>query len=410
MTSHGHPLPVSPLEGLGRGVYIHIPFCLVRCGYCDFNAYAGMDELAGPYVEALVREIEAAADGGPVATVFVGGGTPTQLPPDALGRILAAVRGGFVLDPHAEISVEANPETVDEGVFAALRLEGFNRVSIGVQSLAAHVLQRLDRVHSAERALGALRAARSAGFERLNGDLIFGTPGETDDDWLRSLDGVLAAGVDHVSAYALTVEPSTPLASSVARGAMPAPDEDVQADRYEVAERVLGEVGLVRYEISNWARPGRWCLHNIVYWTGGDYFGFGAGAHGHHAGRRAWNVRLPRTYIDRSPSVEDGFEELEAPARREEAAILGLRLAGGLQRRAFAGRWGADPMDLWPTEIEGLRGDGLIDVSPEAIRPASRGFLLNGEIARRLLTVPPEPDGDTGSPTLSGRVTQPAPV
>ncbi|MGH2722286.1 MAG: radical SAM family heme chaperone HemW [Actinomycetota bacterium] len=380
-------LPASPM-GLGRGVYVHVPFCLVRCGYCDFNAYAGMDALAGPYVDALVREIEAAADGGPVATVFVGGGTPTQLPPASLGRILAAVRDAFALDPGAEVTVEANPETVDEGVFAALRAAGFNRVSVGVQSLAPEVLRRLDRVHSAERALGALRAARSAGFERLNGDLIFGTPGETDDDWRRSLDGVLGAGVDHVSAYALTVEPSTPLASAVARGILVGPDEDAQADRYETAARVLAEAGLVRYEISNWAVPGSWCRHNLVYWTGGDYFGFGAGAHGHHAGRRAWNLRLPRTYVERSPAVEDGFEELGPSQRREEAAILGLRLAGGLDRAAFARRWGADPADFWGAELEGLREAGLVEVTAGAVRPAGPGFLLNGEIARRLLTVP----------------------
>ncbi|MGH2688414.1 MAG: radical SAM family heme chaperone HemW, partial [Actinomycetota bacterium] len=320
--------------------------------------------------------------------VFVGGGTPTQLPPASLGRFLAAVRYAFALDPQAEVTVEANPETVDEAVFAALRAEGFNRVSIGVQSLAPGVLRRLDRVHSAERALGALRAARSAGFERLNGDLIFGTPGETDDDWLRSLEGVLGAGVDHVSAYALTVEPSTPLASAVARGLVAPPDEDVQADRYETAERVLAQAGLVRYEISNWAAPRSWCRHNLVYWTGGDYFGFGAGAHGHHGGRRAWNVRLPRTYIERIPSVEEGSELLCGPRRREEAAILGLRLAGGLDRAAFARRWGADPVALWGSELEGLRAAGLVEVTGGAVRPAARGFLLNGEIARRLLTVP----------------------
>jgi putative oxygen-independent coproporphyrinogen III oxidase len=370
------------------GVYIHVPFCLVRCGYCDFNAYAGMDHLALPYVNALIREIDDCADGGRVGTVFIGGGTPTQLDPAELGRILEAVRNGFDLAPDAEISVEANPETVDEPVFAALRKAGFNRVSIGVQSLAPHVLELLDRVHSADRAIKALRAAKAAGFERLNGDLIFGTPTEKDDDWLRSLEGVIEAGVDHVSAYALTVEASTPLASAVTRGVMPAPDEDVQAERYEVAERVLSGAGLVRYEISNWAKPGRWCRHNLVYWTGGDYFGFGAGAHGHHQGRRSWNVRLPRTYVVRSPKVEDGFEQLQNLERREEAAILGLRLAGGLSRKAFAQRWGSDPLDVWGTELRGLEQDGLLAITPGAIRPVGKGFILNGRIARALMSLP----------------------
>lgn len=379
-------LPCSPQERDACGIYVHIPFCLVRCGYCDFNAYAGMDDLMGPYVEALIREVRAAADGSAVRTVFFGGGTPTQLSARALGRILRALRQSFSIDPGAEITIEANPETVDERAFEHLARAGFNRVSVGVQSLSPTVLGRLGRVHGPERALDALRAAQSAGFERVNADLIFGTPGESEADWQRSLEGVVATGVDHVSAYALTIEEGTPLAASVARGRFPAPDDDEQAARYEIAHRVLTGAGMVRYEISNWALPGGWCRHNLGYWMGGDYHGFGAGAHRHRSGRRSWNVKSPRAYVDRSPGAEEACEELTGPQRRQESAMLGLRLAGGIDRARFAGRWGADPMDLWGEAVSELVRLGLVDVSTSCLRPSESGFFLWGHIARSLLS------------------------
>lgn len=385
LAEFGHLGPTAPGEAGERGVYVHIPFCIVRCPYCDFNAYAGMDDLAPAYVQAMLREIERAADGDRVTTIFFGGGTPTQLPALELARILQSIRDSFDVDPEAEITVEANPESVDERVFESLLEAGFNRVSIGVQSLASHVLARLGRVHSAERGRAALVAAQSAGFQRVNADLIFGTPGESLDDWRLSLDGVLECDIDHLSAYALTIEEGTPLAAWVSHGDFPAPDEDDQAAKYETAHGILIDRGFVRYEISNWARPGEWSRHNVNYWQGGDYLGFGAGAHTHRSGRRSWNVNSPRTYIEMSPTVEGGFERLGHDQRVQEAAVLGTRLAGGIDLTFFEERLGVDPVDRWRDEIVELRALRLIEIDRGFLRATERGFLFAGHIARSFM-------------------------
>lgn len=385
-------LPSAPGDVSARGLYVHIPFCIVRCAYCDFNAYAGMEDLGEPYVEALLREIDSAANEDPIATVFFGGGTPTQLPPTSLERILRAVRDSFPLDKSAEVSIEANPESVDRRVFEELLGAGFNRVSIGVQSTSPRVLSKLGRVHTPERALGALREAKAAGVKRLNADLIFGTPGESMDEFRRSLDQVLLCGVDHVSCYALTIEEGTPLASWVERGEFPSPDEDDQADKYEAAHAVLSEAGFERYEISNWAKDGSWCRHNVGYWTAGDYLGFGAGAHGHRSGRRSWNVRSPRGYIERSlgvsahESMEDGFEILDREKRAEEALILGLRLSGGIDTAEFDRRFGVSVEQRWGSYLEHLVGEGLLELSIGSWRLTERGFLMAGFVARSLIS------------------------
>ncbi len=323
----------------GYGVYVHIPFCRHRCHYCDFNTYEGLDALHDPYVAALEREIGAARHAGtPATSVFFGGGTPTLLAPAALARLLDAVRGSIGIAPGAEVTIEANPETVDEATFEELLEAGFNRFSVGVQSLAPHVLERLGRTHSAGTALEALAAARRAGATDLNADLIFGSPWEAPEDWHRSLDGIVAAETAHVSAYALTVEEGTPLATLVATGREPDVDPDVQAERHEVAAEVLGAVGFTRYEVSNWAQPGRASRHNVLYWSAGDYAGYGAGAHGHSSGRRYWRTSLPRDYVDavaRNASTEAGSEELAPEGRAREAITLGLRLTSGIDEAAF---------------------------------------------------------------------------
>jgi len=228
-------LPTAPAQQLTRGIYVHIPFCLVHCPYCDFNAHAGMDDLKVPYVEALLKEIRAAADGAAVETIFFGGGTPTELPPAELARILRAIRESFDVAANAEVAIEANPESTTPATFGGLLAAGFTRVSLGVQSLAPHVLTWLGRAHTPQQALAALRDAIAAGFGHVNADLIFGTPGETMEDWRASLEGVLVTGVDHVSTYALQVEERTPLKSWVDRGLRRAPDDDDQADRYGLA-------------------------------------------------------------------------------------------------------------------------------------------------------------------------------
>lgn len=388
-------LPTAPALHPARGAYVHVPFCLVHCPYCDFNAHAGMDDVKAPYVEALLREIEAAADGAPVSTVFFGGGTPTELAPGDLARILAALRGSFALTPGAEISIEANPESVDRACFDALVDAGFTRVSLGVQSLSPGVLTWLGRAHSPERGLRALRDATAAGFEHVNADLIFGTPGETLAAWRSSIEGVLATGVDHVSTYALQVEERTPLAAWVARGTRQAPDDDDQADRYELAAELLPAAGLHRYEVSNWARPGAWSRHNLCYWTGSDYLGFGAGAHAHRAGRRSWNVASPRTYVTRSPHATEGGELLSHEGRAAEAAMVGLRLAGGLHRARFAEVWGADPVARWGRELGDAERLGLVEVGERRVALTERGFFLWGHVARQLLPeTPPETPPD----------------
>lgn len=382
------------LEDPGFGVYIHIPFCLHRCHYCDFNTYAlkesaGAENVHRPYVDALVADIEAnALDRGPATSVFFGGGTPTLLPAEDLGRILAAVRASVGIVPDAEITVEANPETVDERYFAGLLEAGFNRVSIGIQSLVPRVLAGLGRTHSPEVALGAMTAAKRAGVPDVNGDLIYGSPWERSEDWRASLEGLIEASPDHISAYALTVEEGTPLATLVATGRVADVDPDLQADRYEIAGELLGRAGYGRYEISNWARRGRASAHNVLYWSAGNYLGFGAGAHGHLDGTRYWSERLPRDYIaaaaaGRSP--EAGRETLAPPVRVAEALMLGIRLASGINLASFERRWGDGALDVHAPEITALVTDGLIEEARGWLRATPRGTFLASEIGSRLL-------------------------
>jgi putative oxygen-independent coproporphyrinogen III oxidase len=286
-------------EEPGFGVYVHIPFCRHRCHYCDFNTYEGQDELHESYVAALIADIlRTSHTDRPATSVFFGGGTPTLLPPEALVRILRAIEERIGLAPEAEVTTEANPETVDARYFERLLDGGFNRFSLGMQSMAPNVLEGLGRTHSGERALGALTDARRAGASDVNLDLIYGSVWERPGDWERTLHGVIAAGPDHVSAYALTIEEGTPLGTLVATGRVPDVDPDVQAERYEVAHSILAAAGYEHYEISNWARPGRTCDHNLLYWSEGDYLGFGAGAHGHLSGRDAGAGRAGRRGAD----------------------------------------------------------------------------------------------------------------
>jgi putative oxygen-independent coproporphyrinogen III oxidase len=373
----------------GFGVYVHIPFCLHRCHYCNFNTYEGVDDLHAPYVDALEREICELPGELPAATsVFFGGGTPTLLPPSALARLLIAIRSRTGLAPDAEITIEANPETVDEGVFDALLRAGANRFSIGIQSLDPGVLQRLGRQHSVATAIAAVRAARTAGAGDLNIDLIFGSPWETEAAWELTLDAALELEPDHISAYSLMVEPRTPLATLVATGREPDVDPDVQAARYDRAESVLSAAGYARYETSNWARPGRASRHNLLYWSAGDHLGLGAGAHGHRAGRRSWVVRLPRDYIgriERGEPTEAGSETLEGESRADEALMLGLRLVSGIDRRGFRARFGIDPLEGREQAASDLEGAGLLRVDAAGLALAPGASFVANEVLARLL-------------------------
>jgi oxygen-independent coproporphyrinogen-3 oxidase len=304
-----------------------------------------------------------------------------------LARILQAVRDRIGIEEHAEITVEANPETVDEGIFEALLEAGFGRVSIGIQSLAPHVLRALGREHSAHRALDAMRAARRAGVADVNADLIYGSPWERPEDWRSSLEGVLAELPDHISAYALTVEEGTPLATLVRTGRAPDVDPDIQANRYEAAGELLTAAGYGRYEISNWARPGRASRHNVLYWSAGNYLGFGAGAHGHLDGRRSWAIRLPRDFIavaDDGGFTEEGAESLEADHRAGEALMLGLRLTSGVNLAGFYRRFG-DLSDSRAGVLEELENLGLVSRAEGWLRLAGHATLIANEVLCRLV-------------------------
>ena len=323
-------------------MYVHVPFCAVRCGYCDFNTYTAAELGAAPgasqtsYVAAALQEIALARRVlGPrtVTSVFVGGGTPTLLASDTLVTLLGAIRETFGLAEGAEVTTEANPESVTPESLAALRAGGFTRMSFGMQSAVPHVLRTLDRVHTPGRAAQAVAEARAAGFDDVSLDLIYGTPGESLDDWRTSLDAALAAEPDHVSAYALIVEDGTPLARRIRRGELPAPDDDDLADKYVMADELLGNAGYDWYELSNWARPGHPCRHNLAYWRSTDWWGIGAGAHSHVGGVRWWNVKHPAAYAERlasSRSPGHAREVLTGDQRRAEQVLLEIRLADGL--------------------------------------------------------------------------------
>ncbi|MEW2349535.1 MULTISPECIES: radical SAM family heme chaperone HemW [unclassified Streptomyces] len=393
-------LPAQALDGAaGRplGFYLHVPYCASRCGYCDFNTYTA-SELRGTggvlasrdnYADTLAQEIRLARrvlgeDPRPARTVFFGGGTPTLLPAADLVRMLAAVRDEFGLAPDAEVTTEANPESVDPAYLETLREGGFNRISFGMQSAKPHVLRVLDRNHTPGRPEACVAEARAAGFAHVNLDLIYGTPGESDADWRASLEAAIGAGPDHVSAYALIVEEGTGLARRIRRGEIPMTDDDEHADRYLIADELLAKAGFSWYEVSNWAtsEPAR-CLHNELYWRGADWWGAGPGAHSHVGGVRWWNVKHPGAYAaalagGRSPGA--GRELLGEEDRRVERILLELRLSEGC------------PLDLLlPAGREAAArhlGDGLLDPGAYAKGAAVltlRGRLLADAVVRDLV-------------------------
>lgn len=324
------------------GVYLHVPFCATRCGYCDFNTYTpgqlGSGATQGDYLDAIVAELEMAVVKHPelargADTVFVGGGTPSMLGASGLRRLLDGVRNSFGLADDAEVTTESNPESTSPEFFEGLAEAGFTRVSLGMQSAVPHVLATLDRTHTPGRPAAAVAEARAAGFERINLDVIYGTPGESMADLDTTLEAVLATEVDHVSAYSLIVEPGTAMARKVRRGELPMPDDDDLADRYERIDAALGQAGFSWYEVSNWAKPGGQCRHNMLYWRDGNWWGAGPGAHSHIDGTRFYNVKHPARYAatisgDELP-IKDS-EGLTAENRHTEKIMLGLRLAEGI--------------------------------------------------------------------------------
>jgi len=392
-------LPASALANLSTtdlAFYVHVPFCSVRCGYCDFNTYT-VNELGGPgarvgvetYASVAQTELDLAravlGDEAPtVSTVFVGGGTPTMLRSRSLVELLDGIRRRFGLAPDAEVTTEANPDSVTPESLRELAEGGFTRVSLGMQSAVPHVLRTLDRTHDPDNVARAVEAARAAGLQ-VSVDLIYGTPGESLDDWRRSLEAAVALGPDHVSAYALVVEEGTKLAAQVRRGLVAPPDDDDEADKYELADQLLAHAGFGWYEVSNWARTeAARCRHNIAYWAGTNWWGIGPGAHSHVGGVRWWNVKHPSAYAARLAARESpaqARETLSAEQRHDERVLLGTRLVEGLPVTDLRGSG--------RTAVAGLIAEGLID-GPAAVRGGRvvltrRGRLLADTVVHRLL-------------------------
>ena len=385
-------LPVAIDDAAQFGVYLHVPFCLVRCGYCDFNTYTA-GELRGArqdeYADTLLREVELArrvlADAGgirPASTVFFGGGTPTLLPPGDLARMLGGVRRAFGIAPGAEVTVEANPDTVTDAVVDELAAAGVTRMSIGMQSAVPHVLAALDRTHEPANVATAVASARRAGLD-VSVDLIYGAPGESLQDWRASLETAAALVPDHISAYALIVEDGTKLARQIRRGEVPAPDDDLQADMYELADDLLASADYDWYEVSNWSR-GRThrSRHNLAYWQGSDWWGFGPGAHSHIGGVRFWNVKHPAAYAQRLAAGESpaaGRERPDAEARALESVLLRTRIREGLPISELLGEG--------RHAVAALIADGLIE-GPAAVHGrvvlTRRGRLLADAVVRAL--------------------------
>ena len=394
----------------GLALYVHIPFCRTRCPYCDFNTHAGIDALIPRYVKALQAEI---ADWGrlldrpPARTVFFGGGTPSCLPPRDIAALCAAAREAFAVPDDAETSLEANPGDCDPGRLASYLDAGINRLSIGVQSFDDALLETLGRRHDSAQAETAFRLASDAGFANVNLDLIFGLPGQTIDQWQASLDRALQCGPEHLSLYALTLEPGTPMERRVRDGRMPAPDPDLAADMYELAEATLAQAGFRHYEISNWALPGRECRHNLAYWRMEPYLGAGAGAHSFLLERRFANVASPHAYADRLPPARkptrepdstahpasamsnagavESIEETTPESLMADTMMMGLRLNSGVNDADFRSQFGAGLAATFGPVIDELSDAGLLESDGEGIRLTPRGRLLGNEAFGRFV-------------------------
>ncbi len=397
-------------------LYVHIPFCSLKCSYCDFNSYAGLEALVRPYVDALVAEMGLWAPlvrDRRVDTVFFGGGTPSLLPLEEIERIATALRKSFALDPEAEVTLEANPGTVDLAYLRGLVDLGVNRLSFGVQSFHDDELVALDRIHSSREAMEAYRWAREAGFERLNLDLIYGLPVLSEvegpeqplERWQATVERAIELGPDHLSLYALTVEEGTKLAYDVEHGRLPEPDADAQAAMYEWSQERLARAGYRQYEISNWSRPGEECRHNLVYWRNGEWLGLGAGAHSHFGGFRFADVYSPKQYVRRlQETASRGVPEEADPAAvlrsmrqvafvdeqpaalaMADTLILGLRLNEGVSTGEFRRRFGVEADEVYGPALAELCVWGLLERENGRVRLTDRARLLANEVFVRLL-------------------------
>ncbi len=384
-------------------LFVFIPFCKIKCTYCDFNAYANMARVMEPYAEAVAHEIEMSARVGATSasplpasplprakTLYFGGGTPSLVPAAHIETIMRVARAAFSFVADPEITLEANPGTVNLAKLRALRALGINRLSLGVQSFDDATVRRLNRGHTVSDAVETYEWARRAGYDNINLDFIYGLPLQTIDDWRTTLARALALAPEHLSLYALKVEEGTGLEHQIRRGKYPRPDDDLAADMYELAEEMLDGAGYEHYEISNWARRDVAAVsrHNLTYWYDEPYFGFGAGAHSYFGGARYWNVLSPLEYIQRirqGEGVIAGREEIGRELEMAETLILGLRLGEGVAFERFRARFGEDARDKYERQLRETQALGLVEMSEERVRLTPRGRLLSNEVFWRLL-------------------------
>ena len=367
--------------------YVHIPYCIKRCGYCDFNTYtpselqdgATLEIVSGDYIDAVLKELEFAPTD-QVPTIFFGGGTPSLIPPHDLGRVITAIKARNGLTEDCEVTLEANPDSVTSEKLEGYIAAGFNRISFGMQSTSTHVLKVLDRTHDPENVKRAVDMARAAGFQSVSVDLIYGTPGESLKDWQSTVTQALNLGVDHISAYALIIEEGTKLAAQIKRGDVASPDDDLMADMYLYIDQACGFKGLKWYELSNWAKPGHECRHNIAYWKSANWWGLGPGAHSHVDRKRFWNVKHPTAYKQRlfdglSPIADS--EELTDEQRKSEYIMLTSRLRTGISKRALS-------VAQYERMAEYIKADQIID-APDALVLTATGRLIADRIVADLL-------------------------
>jgi putative oxygen-independent coproporphyrinogen III oxidase len=377
----------------GISFYVHIPYCSRRCGYCDFNTYTPaelreggtVETVSADYIDAVLREIEIAHSvaTGKVPTIFFGGGTPSLLPALDLGRVISAIKERWEVSPDCEITLEANPDTVDAAKLSELLEVGFNRISLGMQSAVPHVLSTLDRTHNPENIIRAVNAARSAGFSSISVDLIYGTPGETLEDWRTTVQNALALPIDHLSAYALIVEAGTKLSRQIERGELAMPDDDLMADMYLLVDSESQAAGLLWYELSNWSKPGHESRHNVAYWRNANWWGLGPGAHSHLDGVRWWNVKHPTAYkslLSEGKTPVQEREILTPQQKSDEAIMLAIRMRDGIALRVLT------PEQI--AKISGYRQSGHLDEAhwqAGTLQFTPQGRLIADRIIRELV-------------------------
>ena len=390
-------------------LYVHVPFCLSKCPYCDFNTYQHMEHAMAPYVEAAIEEVRLWGDmlGNPQATtVFFGGGTPSYLASDQLGMLLSSLVNAFPLTEGSEVTAEANPGDLDEAKFQAMLSMGINRLSIGVQSLDDRLLEMLGRRHTAAEAITAYRRGRAAGFANISLDLMYGLPHQTMEQWEASVQGVIALAPEHLSLYGLTLEQGTAMEQQVRRGVLPESDPDLAADMYEYAREAMAGADYQHYEISNWCVPGYQSEHNLAYWQVKPYLGIGPGAHSNLGGFRFHNVKLPSHYVrcvrdwaenrvmGRAPFDEaylgsiptlEGYEATNPETAMAESLFLGLRLVDGMELREFKRVHGIGLMDVYGTDVQELVASELLEMDSQRVKLTPKGLLLSNQVFLRFI-------------------------